>query len=81
MAIEVEMSKEEVRIQGKRDGIKDELQRSYGHEEDLLEFGSHGNSSIDEPCCSPSAQSLLLSGDSKHDFVLSSGRWTIDPGI
>lgn len=40
------------------------LHISYGHEEDLLEFGS-----TDEECYR----------DSKHDFVLSSGRWNVDP--
>ncbi|XP_038883311.1 protein FAR-RED ELONGATED HYPOCOTYL 1-like [Benincasa hispida] len=71
-----ETSKEQVQMQGE----KDKLQRSYGHEEDLLEFGSHGHNCIYEQCCSDSAQSLLLlPTNSKHDFVLSSGRWSVDP--
>ncbi|XP_022950730.1 protein FAR-RED-ELONGATED HYPOCOTYL 1-LIKE-like [Cucurbita moschata] len=74
-----DMSTEEVRIQGEKDGIKDKLDLNYGHEEDLLEFGSHGNSSIYEHYCSDSTQNLLLPTDSNHDFVLSSGRWSIDP--
>uniref|UniRef100_A0A9I9CG83 Protein FAR-RED-ELONGATED HYPOCOTYL 1-LIKE-like n=1 Tax=Cucumis melo TaxID=3656 RepID=A0A9I9CG83_CUCME len=69
-----EMSEEQVRMQGE----KDKLQKSYGHEEDLLEFGTLGHSCIYEECCSGSAQSLLLPTDSKQNFVLSSGRWSVD---
>ena len=72
-----EMSEEQVRMQGG----KDKLQKSYGHEEDLLEFGSREYGCIYEECCSGSAQNLLLPTDSKQNFVLSSGRWSVDTGI
>lgn len=72
-----EMSKGQVQMKGE----KDKLQWSYGPEEDLLEFGSQEHSCIYEQCCSDTAQSLLLPTESKHDFVLSSGRWSADPGI